>query len=237
MRGDNFTEVHLTADNLDLYFIRKSILKVLTDEKKYLSGKLLDAGCGKMPYRKFILDNTAVEKYVGLDIETALVYQENVIPDYTWNGITMPFESSTFDCAFATEVLEHCFEPGIILKEIYRVLKPGGTFLFTVPFIWNLHEVPNDAFRYTPFAMEKKLGEAGFKEKRICAYGGWNSSMAQMLGLWVRRSQMRDSRKNLLSFLLKPVIRMLINRDSHIFGHSNFNEGMMISGFYGICKK
>ncbi|MEP7170170.1 MAG: class I SAM-dependent methyltransferase, partial [Bacteroidota bacterium] len=76
-----------------------------------------------------------------------------------------------------------------------------------------------------------------FKEKKIQAYGGWNSSLAQMLGLWVRRSQMPDSRKNFLSFLLKPIIKMLINKDKHIFGHSDFKEGMMIPGFYGICKK
>ena len=55
---------------------------------------VLDVGCGKMPYRDFILDNSAVTKYVGIDIENALTYDQTVKPDYTWDGKSMPFHRS-----------------------------------------------------------------------------------------------------------------------------------------------
>ena len=40
----------------------------------------------------------------------------------------MPFEDESYDCAFGTEVLEHCPNPEIVMKEVFRVLKPGGVF-------------------------------------------------------------------------------------------------------------
>ena len=65
----------------------------------------------------------------------------------------MPIKDNSYNTIIATEVLEHCFEPEILLKEIYRVLKPGGLLFFTVPFVWNFHETPYDAYHYTPFAL------------------------------------------------------------------------------------
>ena len=85
--------------------------KALIEALPKLSGKLLDAGCGKMPYREYILENSSVTRYVGLDIETALVYEEDIKPDFYWDGVKMPFGDAEFDCVIATEVLEHCPEP------------------------------------------------------------------------------------------------------------------------------
>ena len=148
----------------------------------------LDMGFSKMPYKDYILEHFEISKYVGLDIETALDYDTKLKADFFCDGIRMPFENNSFECAIGTEVLEHCPEPEIILKEAFRVLKPEDVFFFTVPFLWNLHEVPTDEYRYTPFSLERHLKNSGFSNIEIKATGGWHASMAQMLGLWVRRS-------------------------------------------------
>lgn len=83
----------------------------------------------------------------------------------------MPFNSNSFDCAIGTEVLEHCPNPEIVLKEVFRVLKPGGTFFFTVPFLWPIHEPQHDEYRYTPFAMKRILGLSGFDNILIHSTG------------------------------------------------------------------
>lgn len=232
---DYFTDIKLTQTTLDNYFIRTSIFKALKNNIHFLSGNLLDIGCGKMPYKKYILENSNINKYIGLDIENALIYDDSVKPDFTWDGIMMPFENNSFDCAFGTEVLEHCPEPEIVLKEVNRVLKPNGTLFFTVPFLWNLHEVPHDEYRYTPFSLKRHLENSGFKEIEIKATGGWHAAMAQMLGLWVRRSPMSTRKRKILSLLLKPIIRFLIKMDENT--KVKFVEGQMITGLYGIAKK
>jgi SAM-dependent methyltransferase len=231
---NNFINIKLESYNLDTYFIRTSIFNYLKDTLPQFKGNLLDIGCGKMPYRKYILENTEVNNYVGLDIEGALDYDSSIKPDYTWNGEKMPFNENSFDCAFATEVLEHCPQPETVLKEVFRVLKPNGIFFFTVPFLWNLHEVPHDEYRYTPFSLERHLKNSSFTSVTIKATGGWNSSLAQMLGLWVRRKPMLDKKRKILSYVLKPIIQILINRD---IKPNKFEETTMITGLYGTAIK
>jgi len=233
--NNQFIDIKLNHANLDRYVIRTAIFEAIKNNLSDFSGKFLDVGCGKMPYKGYILKNSAVSKYVGLDIESALIYDENCSPDLLWDGSKIPLEENSFDCAFATEVLEHCPEPEVVLKEVLRVLKPGGRFFFTVPFLWNLHEVPNDEYRYTPFSLERHLKNSGFDNIEIKATGGWHASMAQMLGLWVRRSPMPQSKRKLLSAIIKPIIRFLIKIDKP--EEVTFKDGQMITGLYGIAIK
>jgi SAM-dependent methyltransferase len=235
MKNDGFIDIAFNGKNLDRYIIRNAIKSAIAQNSHKLKGCLLDIGCGKMPYRDFIFQNSAIENYTGLDIEGALEYEGGVKPDYTWDGLIMPFNDNSFESAFATEVLEHCPRPDIILTEVNRVLKPGGCFFFTVPFLWPLHEVPNDEYRYTPFSLQRLLIESGFIDINIQATGGWHAALAQMLGLWVRRAPIGKKKRRFLSFILKPIIKNLIKKD----GNSAvlFSEGQMVTGLSGIAIK
>lgn len=232
---DDFINIQFTTQNLDKFYIRTSVFNALKEYLISFDGRLLDIGCGKMPYKKHILEHSNVNEYIGLDIEDALLYEVSVQPDFTWDGKKMPFSDSSFDCAFGTEVLEHCPEPEIILGEVIRILKPDGIFFFTVPFLWNLHEVPHDEYRYTPFSLQRHLEKAGFRDIEIKATGGWHASMAQMLGLWVRRSPLSKRKRKWMSIILKPIIGFLIKLDKKRTVH--FVEGQMITGLYGIARK
>ncbi|MNS95717.1 hypothetical protein D3C72_1299860 [compost metagenome] len=95
--------------------------------------------------------------------------------------------------------------------------------------------MPYDEYRYTPFSLERHLKNAGFKDIQIKATGGWHASMAQMLGLWVRRSPMSKTKRKWLSRFLKPIITFLIKMDKNT--EIKFIEGQMITGLYGIAKK
>lgn len=231
----DFIEIDLSIESLDIYYIRQAILQALQKSLVNLKGDLLDIGCGKMPYKNYILEHSNVSNYIGLDIETAKTYHETIKPDFTWDGSTMPFENDSFNCVIATEVLEHCPLPEVVLMEVYRVLKPGGVLFLTVPFLWNLHEVPFDEYRYTPFSMERHLKNSGFIDISLKATGGWHASMAQMLGLWVRRSPMSKKKRQLLSKVVKPIISYLIKLDKS--EQVVFKEGQMITGLYGLVKK
>jgi len=231
---DNFINIPFTTKNLDRFIVRTSVLHAVKQARSVLAGKMLDAGCGKMPYKKLILDGENVTEYVGLDIATALTYDQAVKPDFTWDGTVMPFMNNTFDSAMATEVLEHCPDPELFLREVSRTLKPGGVFFFTVPFLWNLHEVPHDEYRYTPFSLSRHLKNSGFTDIQIKAMGGWHASMAQMLGLWVRRSRLNGYARKILSVIIKPIMRLLLRMEKTPVA---FTEGTMITGLYGTARK
>lgn len=235
MESDGFIHISKANDNLDRYQVRTNILIALNRVMPQLKGKLLDIGCGKMPYRAHILESSAVDQYTGMDIDSSLTYDKDIIPDIRWDGKTMPVQNESYDSAIATEVLEHCPNPELVMKEIHRVLRPGGIFFFTVPFLWNLHEVPHDEYRYTPFSLERHLKNSGFTSIDLFSMGGWHASMAQMLGLWVRRSPMRPISRKILSFFLSPCIEFLIRKDKGL--KTGFTEGQMITGIYGWAKK
>ncbi|HEX2240944.1 MAG TPA: class I SAM-dependent methyltransferase [Actinomycetota bacterium] len=50
--------------------------------------------------------------------------------------LRLPFPEATFDCVIASEILEHIASDGDAIKEIARVLKPGGRVAVTVPRAW-----------------------------------------------------------------------------------------------------
>ncbi|PTS99125.1 class I SAM-dependent methyltransferase, partial [Flavobacterium sp. HMWF030] len=196
------------------------------------SGKLLDSGCGSMPYRNLILSNSAVTNYIGLDIESGLNY-EDTKPDYLWDGKKMPFDDATFEVVISTEVLEHVSDPNAYLTEVKRVLKPGGLFFFTVPFLMSLHEVPHDYYRYTPFALENIFNKVGFTDIKVKPMGGYNAAMGQMLGLWVNM-YLWGRKKKIMRIIAKPIIAYLYKNDKPPV---NFKKSTMIVGLAGTVIK
>lgn len=232
---DEFLSPKFTPDNLDKFLVRTAILSALQETLPDFSGTLLDVGCGYMPYKSLVLQSpSSVKNYIGLDLKDNL-YQK---PDLVWDGQTIPLEDCSVNCAIATEVFEHCREPEIVMKEIWRVLKPEGILFFTVPFLWNLHDVPYDEYRYTPFSLKRHLSNSGFNSIKLKALGGWDAALAQILGLWVRRRLQSTPKQRLLrailSRLLLPIIWLLIKLDRLPQG---FNGDLMITGLSGTAIK
>jgi SAM-dependent methyltransferase len=156
------------------------------------------------------------------------------VPDLEWDGKTIPLESSSIDCALATEVFEHCQVPEMVMAEILRVLKPGGIMFFTVPFFWPLHCVPFDEYRYTPYSFERHLKNAGFQNITIKGLSGWDASLAQMIGLYVRRRPMSRCKRFVLSCLAQPLVFMLARRDKIQDG---FCANQLPVGLSGVAYK
>lgn len=194
------------------YTVRTSIRESVKEEAKKFEGTILDVGCGLMPYRHIIESNHKVTKYIGMDLEDSAIYRE-IKPELTWNGAKIPLKDKSIDCVMATELLEHLANPELVLTEVLRVLKPDGKFFATVPFIWNLHEIPYDEYRYTPFSLERLLSNAGFQNINVKALGGWNVALAQMIGLWVNMSKMGSFKRSVLRRLLFPFYVWLVKTD------------------------
>jgi len=150
----------------DRYLLKKQI----KDNVRYIKGVVLDAGSGRSERYKHFFN---FDKYIKLDIDSA----HGV--DIVGSIENIPAESESFDSVISTQVLEHVKNPQKAIEEFYRVLKPGGHCLITVPQSSELHEEPNDFFRFTKFGLEELVKKSGFKIILMEKRGGF----------WTLRSQ------------------------------------------------
>lgn len=131
----------------------------------HLKGRLLDAGAGKLPHRH-LLKELGVD-YVSLDFQ-----QTHPELDMVADVQHMPMQDRSFDSAVCIEVLEHVPNPEKALREILRVLKPGGKLVFSVPHFLYLHNEPYDFYRYTKYGLQELARRVGFQVVLIAPSGG-----------------------------------------------------------------
>ncbi len=148
------------------------------------SGTLLDVGSGTMPFRSQVGD--LVEKYHSLDIERR-VPDVDFVADITQME---PVGSGTYDLVLCSQVLEHIAQPDKAIREVMRVLRPGGRLVLTVPFLSRLHEEPFDYFRFTEYGLRVLLENAGFRVTEVVPAGslisfvGHQVSTIVVCGVW-----------------------------------------------------
>ena len=140
---------------LDLQTI--SIYRDLKDYLKNTNGNFLDLGCGDSPYRFLLNEKTNI--YHGIDIIDSTKFDYSRTDILHFDGLNIPFEDNYFDNLICTEVLEHVLEFQSLVNEVHRVLKPGGSALFTIPWSARFHYIPNDYYRYTPSALKVIFSE------------------------------------------------------------------------------
>lgn len=222
------------------YLIQVSLIEAVQDLKKKITGRVLDLGCGVMPYKDFLLQSGNIESYIGIDLEHS-EYHNKVIPDMYWDGYSIPLEDNSMDWVIATEFLEHYYDTDAILKEIYRILKPGGRIFFSVPFIYSLHEVPHDHHRFTPYALGKHFTDTGFSSHEIFPRGGFNYSLIIMMSLWAKQAGSKGLIRLLVKFFLFCFHKHLIWNDKKFStynkGYTTFENHTMPSGLWGYVTK
>jgi SAM-dependent methyltransferase len=162
------------------YFARAGLAKSIAIFAHLLKGRLLDIGCGSKPYKKLFV----VDEYVGLDIDSEITRKRNMA-EVLYDGKLFPLPSNSFDSALCNQVLEHVFNPDEFLSEIYRVLKPNGKLLLTLPFVWDEHEQPYDYARYSSFGLRALLEKNGFAIRQHKKLGADATILFQLVNAYL----------------------------------------------------
>ncbi len=152
----------------------ESIHESLVAAKSYFRGIVLDIGCGSRPYIDIVGDSAV--RYLGVDLSTT----HDPPPDVCADSLVLPFKDRCVETVLSTQVIEHVANPFAMMKEIGRVLRPGGCLVLTAPQAWPLHEEPFDYFRYTRYGLELLAKEAGLEIVHIRERGGSLRALAQL---------------------------------------------------------
>lgn len=128
-----------------------------------LQGRVLDVGGGRNPdYFTYLM------RAQGVIVETI----DGSVTGIDFEKQPLPYGEHSYSVVLLCNVLEHVYNHQFLLKEIHRVLVPGGTLIGFVPFWTGYHPDPHDYFRYTHEALTRMLSEAGFTDVQVHSIGG-----------------------------------------------------------------
>jgi len=156
--------------------------------------KILDVGCGEGITLEKLVTRFPGRQVLGIDYdpEKIKVCQSLNLPAEVGNAYELRFKDRSFDCCLFLEVIEHLHEPLRALREIYRILCPGGLLLLIFPndFIFKLARIIclkfKEAFtpsghvkQWTPQNMHQVLIEVGFSiiKMEYLPFSCWWSSL------------------------------------------------------------
>jgi len=170
----------------------------------------LDIGCGSGAAAELLQQEFELLP-IGMDISKFAVdaSKERGVRTLQVDVTKIPISDGSQDFALALDVIEHIEDRNVLLSEMYRVLKPGGKALITVPahaWLWSNHDELNHHFRrYSKEMLQEDLSAAGFSIKSI---RWWNSILLPYIYL-TRKSRMKN---NSSEFELPPKMLQIIVR-------------------------
>lgn len=184
---------YFNLTNIDQQFIRRryQYFKFLLSLKK--DDTFCEIGSGGGEGLSIINKNV---KYFPIDLSLKnlrIIHEKsgNSVSPVMADAYTLPFKNAAFTKLIISEVLEHLQNPELALKEIYRILKPGGRAIISVPYREKISYhlcihcnklTPANAHLHSFNEINLSLlaKDAGFKIKRIISYG---NKLGQLLRL------------------------------------------------------
>ena len=172
-RFNNYKQVQLSHH----YYLSLTPLTEALEQsiKQYATGRTLDIGCGNKPYEGMF--QGLITEYLGCDVVQSDQNKVDIICEAT----KIPLPDKSFDTVFSTQVIEHVEDHQALVKEAFRLLKPGGHFIVSGPMYWHLHEEPYDYFRFTKFGFRYILEKNRFSLIEILSNGGKWALMGQVI--------------------------------------------------------
>lgn len=196
MRKENIEELNLKITSPHYLSLKTRLdsikLYIKNNFNKETKIDIVDIGCGSKPY--LILFKPFANSYIGVDPN------KEMNPDICSYAESVPLKENSFDFAICTQTLEHVKGHKEAIKEMYRVLKNGGTLFLTTHGTYPIHGAPNDYWRFTKYGLEKIFED--FNSVEIVPMGGTILCLFQIINLFFAKL----SRIFIVGLLFKPII-------------------------------
>ena len=147
------------------------LYKKIKANADYVFGTTLDAGSGG--FNRYGGLFKKMTKYVSLDIKSECK------PDIVGPVDNIPLGDNSVDSIICTQVIGDVVNPDKVIKEFYRVVRPGGTVLLSESFMNEIHGEPFDYWRFTNYGMKHLFETNGFTILKFEQIGGFFSVQAQ----------------------------------------------------------
>ena len=199
--------------------------------RKYASDKkTLDVGCGTAMYGNLFPNCTTLE----------IAPREGVTVDIVGDVHSLPMiADNSFPVILCTEVLEHLHTPEKAICELKRILAPGGLLLLTTRFIYPLHDIPGDYYRYTKYGLRHLLRD--FEIIELQEEANTIETLAvlyQRIGFQAETLGFRPLK--VLWFLKAKhtlLFRWILTREYGSIGNKKEEKNILCSGYYVAARK
>ncbi len=194
---------------------------------------ILDVGCGTGANLEMLAEFGAAE---GVDVSAeALSFCQARGLEKVKLGAAeaLPYDDNSFDLATGLDVVEHLDDDLAGLKEMRRILRPGGRALLFVPafmFLWGVQDdISNHRRRYTLKGLKRVVKEAGFEVERA-TYVNISFFTPILLGrLFMRATGLRpESENNITIGFMNGLLGKLLGAERGLLRYLNFPFGVSI---------
>jgi ubiquinone/menaquinone biosynthesis C-methylase UbiE len=138
--------LHQTAD-------RHNKDRILELVRPLADAKLVDLGCGRGDFTLELAQRVRASEVAGVDFVATLVGEAQARGvDALQHDLNtpLPFEDGTFDVVHSNQVIEHVTQTDLFLKEVRRILKPGGYAIVSTNNLSSWHNILMLAFGMQP---------------------------------------------------------------------------------------
>jgi SAM-dependent methyltransferase len=171
MDRDYELQTHRAEDRHWWYRGRRSVLERVIERLRLPArARILDAGCGSGRNMVELARHGTVTGVELSATSVALARERSAGEVIEGSVLEMPFDSASFDLAVSLDVIEHLADDLSALRELRRVVAPGGALLITVPayqWLWSGHdEINHHHRRYTRRSLQHVAEQAGWETVR-----------------------------------------------------------------------
>jgi SAM-dependent methyltransferase len=168
------------------YAVRKPLVEWLRARDVH-GLRVLDAGCGDRPYEALL---AGAAEIVGFDVPG------NPHAELHGSIDALPAEDASFDVALCLQVLEHVPDPRAAVRELRRVVRPGGRVLLATHGVYPFHPNPDDLWRWTHQGLDRLFRESADWSSVTVTPGAGSAATVAMLtahltDLFFKRARVR----------------------------------------------